>query len=82
MVDFRHANNPTPFSNVGRDMVPVRLPSGSKAILDLPRPFTVADATHLCAWIVQYIEGEQAEEAHDLVAPNAPVTTRQRAQEE
>jgi len=41
-----------------RDTIPVRLPSGSKAIIDLPRPFTVADATHLVAFLTQYIEDE------------------------
>lgn len=56
--------------NNDRDTVPVRLPSGTKAILDLPRPLTVADATHLCAWIVQYVEGPQEEEARALVTPN------------
>lgn len=58
--------------NRERDIVPVRLPSGDKAYLDLPRPLTVADATHLCAWVVQYIEGENAEEARDSV--NAQLT--------
>jgi hypothetical protein len=54
------------------DIVPVRLPSGDRAYLDLPRPLTVADATHLCAWIVQYIEGDQVEEARESV--NAQLT--------
>lgn len=54
--------------NHERDSIPVRLPSGGKAILDLPRPFTVADATHICAWVVQYVEGEKADEARESVA--------------
>ena len=41
-----------------RDIIPVRLPSGAKAVVDLPRPFTVADATHLIAFLTQYIEDE------------------------
>lgn len=41
-----------------RDVIPVRLPSGAKAIVDLPRPFTVADATHLVSFLTQYIEDE------------------------
>ena len=55
---------------MGKDIVPVRLPSGGKAWLTLPRPLTVADATHLAAWIVQYVEGPQAEEARALVTPS------------
>lgn len=41
-----------------RDSIPVRLPSGSKAIISLPRPFTVADATHLIAFLTQHIEDD------------------------
>lgn len=41
-----------------RDIIPVRLPSGAKAVVDLPRPFTVADATHLVSFLTQYIEDE------------------------
>jgi hypothetical protein len=36
------------------DTIPVRLPSGSKAIVQLPRPFTTADAVHLIRFLAQY----------------------------
>ncbi len=39
-----------------QDVIPVRLPSGSKATVFLPRPFTSEDATHFVLFIAQYIE--------------------------
>ncbi|WP_181390921.1 hypothetical protein [Achromobacter pulmonis] len=33
------------------DTYPIRLPSGGKAFLILPDPFTRADAEHVCRWL-------------------------------
>ncbi len=38
------------------DDVPVRLPSGSRAVVRLPRPFTTDDAAHLITFLSGYIE--------------------------
>lgn len=38
------------------DDVPVRLPSGSRAVVRLPRPFTSQDAAHLISFLSGYIE--------------------------
>ena len=38
------------------DDVPVRLPSGTKAVVRLPRPFTLADGVHLMDFLSNYIE--------------------------
>lgn len=38
------------------DVIPIRLPSGTKATVFLPRPFTTEDATHFVQFIAQYIE--------------------------
>lgn len=38
------------------DLIPIRLPSGTKATVFLPRPFTTEDATHFVCFIAQYIE--------------------------
>lgn len=45
------------------DEIPVRLPSGSKAIVRLPRPFTRKDATHLVQFLAAYIEENASKEA-------------------
>lgn len=47
----------TPF-----DIIPIRLPSGTKAFVNLPRPFTVEDAAHFMLFLAEYIEQAQAEE--------------------
>jgi hypothetical protein len=38
------------------DDLPVRLPSGTKAIVRLPRPFTLEDGVHLMDFLSNYIE--------------------------
>lgn len=38
------------------DEIPVRLPSGTKAIVRLPRPFTYEDGVHLMNFLSEYIE--------------------------
>jgi hypothetical protein len=38
------------------DIIPIRLPSGGKAIVRLPRPFTLADGVHLMNFLSEYIE--------------------------
>lgn len=38
------------------DVIPVRLPSGTKATVILPRPFTEADAEHMAKFLALYIE--------------------------
>lgn len=48
------------------DTIPVRLPSRTKAIVILPRPFTAADAEHLTRFLALYVE-EAAEQ------PESPV---------
>ncbi len=49
----RHVLNP---ADQEQDVIPIRLPSGSKATVILPRPFTTEDATHFVLFIAQYIE--------------------------
>lgn len=44
------------------DDIPVRLPSGSKAIVRLPRPFTTEDAKHLMVFLANYIEDKEREQ--------------------
>jgi hypothetical protein len=41
------------------DEIPVRLPSGTKAVMRLPRPFTSADARHLVLFLASYIEDDE-----------------------
>jgi hypothetical protein len=43
------------------DTIPVRLPSGTKAIVQLPRPFTLADGVHLMNFLSLYIEENQGQ---------------------
>ena len=43
-----------------RDIIPVRLPSSTKAVVDLPRPFTVADATQYLALVREGFTEDQA----------------------
>lgn len=43
------------------DDVPVRLPSGTKAVVRLPRPFTLADGVHLMDFLSNYIEETKQE---------------------
>jgi hypothetical protein len=43
------------------DDVPVRLPSGTKAVVRLPRPFTLADGVHLMDFLSNYIEETKRE---------------------
>lgn len=38
------------------DEIPVRLPSGTKAVVMLPRPFTIKDARHLVQFLSAYVE--------------------------
>jgi hypothetical protein len=38
------------------DTIPVRLPSGTKAVVLLPRPFTPEDAEHMLKFLALYIE--------------------------
>jgi hypothetical protein len=38
------------------DTIPVRLPSGTKAVVLLPRPFTIEDAEHMRKFLALYIE--------------------------
>lgn len=45
---------PGPLRNF--DVIPVRLPSGTRAAVHLPRPFTRADAAHLQAVLALYVE--------------------------
>jgi hypothetical protein len=40
------------------DTIPVRLPSGTKAVVRLPRPFTLEDGVHLMDFLSLYIEGK------------------------
>lgn len=42
------------------DTIPVRLPSGTKAIVQLPRPFTLDDGVHLMNFLSLYLEEKQA----------------------
>lgn len=55
------------------DDIPVRLPSGKKALIRLPRPFTEADTKYLARFLDLYVEEPEA-------AP--PQSTAQTAQEE
>ncbi len=48
--------NPT---DQDQDVIPIRLPSGGKATVILPRPFTAEDATHFVLFIAQYIEKDK-----------------------
>jgi hypothetical protein len=41
------------------DTIPVRLPSGTKAFVQLPRPFTLEDGVHLMNFLSEYIEGAE-----------------------
>ena len=41
------------------DDVPVRMPSGTKAVVRLPRPFTLQDGVHLLDFLSNYIEDEK-----------------------
>lgn len=45
------------------DVIPVRLPSGTKAIVKLPRPFTLADGVHLMNFLEAYIEEKSGGQA-------------------
>jgi hypothetical protein len=45
------------------DTIPVRLPSGTKAIIKLPRPFTLADGVHLMNFLENYIEEKQGQDS-------------------
>lgn len=38
------------------DTIPIRLPSGQKAIVQLPRKFTLVDGVHLMNFLSMYIE--------------------------
>lgn len=44
-----------------RDLIPVRLPSGRKALVNLPRPFTASDAAHLANFLAEYVEAPEPE---------------------
>jgi serine/threonine-protein kinase RIO1 len=43
-------------ADVEYDTIPVRLPSGTKAFIRLPRPFTLKDGIHLMNFLGGYIE--------------------------
>jgi len=45
------------------DEIPVRLPSGTKAVVILPRPFTPEDAEHMRKFLALYIEEAEPEAA-------------------
>lgn len=42
------------------DDIAVRLPSGTKAHIRLPRPFTLADGVHLMNFLENYIEEKES----------------------
>ena len=46
------------------DDIPVRLPSVTKAIVRLPRPFTTKDAEHLTRFLALYIEDDYQHTTH------------------
>jgi hypothetical protein len=43
------------------DTIPVRLPSGTKAIVKLPRVFTLEDGVHLMNFLSAYITDKTGE---------------------
>lgn len=43
------------------DTIPVRLPSRTKAVVMLPRPYTAADHEHLVKTLALYVEEAPAE---------------------
>jgi hypothetical protein len=43
------------------DTIPVRLPSGSKAIVQLPRVFTLEDGVHLMDFLTAYLTDKTGE---------------------
>lgn len=43
------------------DEIPVRLPSGTKAIVKLPRVFTLADGVHLMNFLSMYLTDKTGE---------------------
>lgn len=45
------------------DDIPIRLPSGARAIVRLPRPFTPKDAEHMMRFLAEYIEALPLEPA-------------------
>lgn len=50
------------------DTIPVRLPSGGKAIVQLPRKFKLADGVHLMNFLSEYVE-ENVERAPSNSSP-------------
>lgn len=52
------------------DVIPVRLPSGTKAIVQLPRPFTLEDGVHLMNFLSLYIEDKTKPEQGQQGAGN------------
>lgn len=62
MSDDSQKSRPEPGGEGGYDDIPVRLPSGTKAIVKLPRPFTLEDGVHLMNFLSLHIEekGERA----------------------
>jgi hypothetical protein len=49
------------------DDIPIRLPSGTKAIVRLPRPFTTEDAQHLSKFLALYIEDDWPKGHRDMI---------------
>jgi hypothetical protein len=59
------------------DEIPIRLPSGTKAVVRLPRPFTLKDAMHMLDFLQLYIEEEVKPKAHLVGAvPAGPESIR------
>jgi len=42
------------------DDIPIKLPSGRKALVRLPRPFDLKDARHLVKFIANYVEDKDS----------------------
>ena len=54
------------------DIIPVRLPYGTKAVVHLPRSFTLADGVHLMNFLTEYVE--ECVEGSKRATPPSPST--------
>lgn len=55
------------------DVIDIRLPSGTKATVKLPDPFTLADGVHLMNFLSAYIEEEINRPIQQAALPVAKV---------
>lgn len=47
------------------DDIPIRLPSGTKAIVRLPRPFTSEDVAYVSRFLALYVEDEEPKSSEE-----------------